>query len=437
MAELALWFARSWTGLYELERTLFVGNPTETEIVAVRGKSSGAYRVQKGKIGSFQWTPGVKALSIICLNALVRHTKSNHTYLPLLEGGRRSLAASLDYALNKQPEWLFNMFGADNQCNAYLRQIIFRSNSGIRRAGPVGISLNENLLAPNSISIYLENTPARDPEELDRLSQSIIQNEQSLASYTNVFVPDRLTSYTSALQDESIYLFEQQQFSGSYATKDRLISWQNNVLQENVFPAIVGRIVQAKHLFEELTYRSCDERTKIQFEEWLNNLTMERGGEYGQDQQFEREFVPGFHSWMKAHNESNAFNSNDLYQTFIWRDRLSKEIVATISIVPEDRGVKAKYKLKGVGFIGGSMVRWDLRSRGIGKYICARINQHLAEFSRRQGKPVSIHLFTRTFGEQAAISRLLDCIGFSPDPIGMIRTTAYGAAPLWSKQYAG
>src|ERR1700678_3528233 len=108
MSELILWFAKSLAGSCELERSMFIGHPSGKEILSIRGKG-GALR----NVGTFQWTPGVKAVSAVFVMALARHLNQIDTFLPLLEGGKASLASSLDYALSKQPEWLFYMFGAD------------------------------------------------------------------------------------------------------------------------------------------------------------------------------------------------------------------------------------------------------------------------------------------------------------------------------------
>jgi hypothetical protein len=184
MIKLSLWFTKSPTGICELERTLFTGNHhIKKEIIAVRGKTAGAYK----DAGTFQWTPGVKALSLICLTALARDLKQVENILPLLEGGKNSLASSLDYALNKQPEWLFDMFGIDKNGNAYLRQLLLRSNPGRRWRGTVSISLNEQLLAPQSINIYVENILVRDAEELQRLALAI----QNQATKTPIASTDR------------------------------------------------------------------------------------------------------------------------------------------------------------------------------------------------------------------------------------------------------
>jgi hypothetical protein len=255
MAELNLWFAKSEIESYELEKTFFTGNLNVPEIIAVRGKTAGAY---KGA-GTFQWTPGVKALVIIFLVALARHLKGTKTFLPLLEGEKGSLAASLDYALNKQPEWLFDMFGADEKSNAYLRQLLLRSNTGRRRKGPVSISLNEQILSPQSIKVYVGDVLIQDVQTLQHMAATIINSENGQAlgernesnrsngsngSYNNGEVgksigntgaPSLLMSASegkfpviipvSETDIEDIYKFEQEHFPSSHATIQRLLGW--------------------------------------------------------------------------------------------------------------------------------------------------------------------------------------------------------------------
>ena len=51
----------------------------------------------------FQWTPGVRGLSVVLSRAIAYHLKGVKSYLPLLEGERGSLAASLNYALANSP----------------------------------------------------------------------------------------------------------------------------------------------------------------------------------------------------------------------------------------------------------------------------------------------------------------------------------------------
>ena len=51
--------------------------------------------------------------------------------------------------------------------------------------------------------------------------------------------------------------------------------------------------MQAKHLFEELTYQTCDAHTRDQFEQWVAAMTPERDGEWGLDRHKDGEAIPG------------------------------------------------------------------------------------------------------------------------------------------------
>jgi hypothetical protein len=243
MAQLNLWFAaQAGAAACELERTTFIGNPFSGELIAVRGKTAGAYK----NAGTFQWTPGVKAISVIFLTALSRYLKKSKVMLPVLGGGRGSLASSLDYALNKQPEWLFDMFGADANGNCYLRQLLLRSNSGRRRSGPVRISLNEEMLTPDSIEVYVADALIDDPEELERLALSIIStdakandegpSENGQAEKIAAEIPDTLPfdimfPVIVPLTDkdlDDVHEYEKEFFPNSHATRKRLSEWREH-----------------------------------------------------------------------------------------------------------------------------------------------------------------------------------------------------------------
>lgn len=113
---------------------------------SVRGKSAGAY----GRAGSFQWTSAVKGLALLAARAVGRHEE------PFIKGCNGSLAASLDYAISKQPMWLIEMFGADQAGISLLRRMILRTNPERKRPGPVILSFNERFMPLANISIFSE-----------------------------------------------------------------------------------------------------------------------------------------------------------------------------------------------------------------------------------------------------------------------------------------
>lgn len=119
MIRLILEFAHH-NGDIQLERTHFFLS-AKKEFITVRGKTSGAYMCA----GSFQWTPAVKAVCVLFLQVLAR-SLSELTYTEaLISGMRGSLASSLDYAIDKEPQWLCDMFGLDSAGKSNLRRLLF------------------------------------------------------------------------------------------------------------------------------------------------------------------------------------------------------------------------------------------------------------------------------------------------------------------------
>jgi len=146
----------------QLIETLFRENPTSPERRSIRGKSGGAYR----QAGSFQWSSAVRALALLAVKAL---STPEH---PFIQGEGGSLAASLDYALSKQPEWLTDLFGCDREGISYARRCILRTNPERKRPGPVVLAFNLVYLPISAIQVYVSGQLAT-PEELILLENSL------------------------------------------------------------------------------------------------------------------------------------------------------------------------------------------------------------------------------------------------------------------------
>jgi hypothetical protein len=86
-----------------------------------------------------------------------------------MSGGLGSPAASLDYALTKQPRWMCEMFGTDSGGNAFAQRLFLRTNSNRKRPGPVIISLNQRCLATSDLSIFWGDQKIDSCEELQKL----------------------------------------------------------------------------------------------------------------------------------------------------------------------------------------------------------------------------------------------------------------------------
>ena len=134
-------------------------------LVSIRGKTSGAYR----NVGTFQWTSAVRALCILTIKAKRVALRGETHDLAIIRGDRGSLAASLDYAMTKQPVWLCEMFGADSSGNSMALHIIARTNSNRKRPGPVVLSLNEKVLSPSVIRVIWDGKMIENADQLNRL----------------------------------------------------------------------------------------------------------------------------------------------------------------------------------------------------------------------------------------------------------------------------
>lgn len=98
---------------------------------------------------TFKWSAAVHALCVLLLNHAAGVSSK-------LEGGVGSLAASLDYAISKQPAWLLDLFGVDKEGNSLLRRLVARINPERKRPGPVTIMVREDALKPGNISVELD-----------------------------------------------------------------------------------------------------------------------------------------------------------------------------------------------------------------------------------------------------------------------------------------
>ena len=140
----------------------------------IRGKSGGAYR----SAGSFQWTSAVRGLSLLMLRSVTRLSNG------VLMGGNATLAASLDYAISKQPVWLTEMFGCDQSGICLIRRAVLRTNPERKRPGPTALAINEKFLPVSSIAIFINGRKASGEELISlasALSDEALPNQQLAA----------------------------------------------------------------------------------------------------------------------------------------------------------------------------------------------------------------------------------------------------------------
>lgn len=161
----------------QLVEARFKGHPSNGLLVAVRGKTSGAYR----NAGTFQWTSAVRALCILMIRAKLANLLGVDFNTAVIHGDQGSLAASLDYALTKQPAWLRDIFGTDSTGKTLAHRIINRTNSHRKRPGPVVLCINERAISPDNIKVIWDGELTASVERLSALLKNL-EYRQSVAT---------------------------------------------------------------------------------------------------------------------------------------------------------------------------------------------------------------------------------------------------------------
>jgi hypothetical protein len=130
----------------------------------------------------------VRALALLAAKATVAPEDAR------IQGEGGSLAASLDYALSKQPEWLTDLFGCDHEGVSYARRLILRTNPERKRPGPVVLALNFVYLPISSIEVYVSGKIASSEQLAALLTSLSGEAPQPGNAYTAYQEPQRLAS---------------------------------------------------------------------------------------------------------------------------------------------------------------------------------------------------------------------------------------------------
>lgn len=158
----------------ELVRSEFQHPVLAQTLIAERGRTSAR--------GMFHWSPAVRALCVLVLR--VRAWMSDpaerlHVEAPGLTGHKGSLAASLDYAFSKQPEWLIDMFGADARGESVTRRLFLRHNPERKRPGPVKIEIRPAALGTLRLRVLLDGAEVTDSDRLLSFAEAIERGDQT------------------------------------------------------------------------------------------------------------------------------------------------------------------------------------------------------------------------------------------------------------------
>ena len=167
MCENTLTLRFEGTKRLELVSSEFFSSATKETLMAIRGKSSGAYI----RYGCFQWTSGVRAVCAAFIRFALSERNDRVDFC--LIGAKGSLAASLDYAISKGPAWLGEMFGSTSGGAPYAKRLFRVSNPNRKRPGPVALSVNRNLIATDGLKLIWNGREVSEIGELHTMLTAI------------------------------------------------------------------------------------------------------------------------------------------------------------------------------------------------------------------------------------------------------------------------
>lgn len=151
--------------------------------------------------------------------------------------------------------------------------------------------------------------------------------------------------------------------------------------------------------------------------DWIKAMTPAEDGEDG----------PDFWQWISDNN--TAVTPGSIYDTFLFLDNNTRTVVATASIVRDDRGVGTSYRIPG-DWLGGVNVRREFRQCGIGKLVLQMVDARMHEWARNAKQDIKINLFT----DNPIAVRMYESIGyrrFATHDVHATRKMMYSKTVLW------
>jgi len=118
-------------------------------------------------------------------------------------------------------------------------------------------------------------------------------------------------------------------------------------------------------------------------ESWIRSLTPEFDGEQGN----------AFWEWILEHHGSGACLNEPLLDTYFFCRIHDGKLVATASLVQDDRDVGEKYDISGI-WLGGVMVKWEERNAGIMKAAFHSLDAFIQAAVDARGAALTVNLFT-------------------------------------------
>jgi RimJ/RimL family protein N-acetyltransferase len=139
----------------------------------------------------------------------------------------------------------------------------------------------------------------------------------------------------------------------------------------------------------------------------------------------DREDGASFWAWIEENNR--IVGPETIYNTFLFIDRQTQRVVATASIVRDDRGVGARFEMTGV-WLGGVNVKRDVRGQGIGNRVAKMVHEWIQKQARDRQEDIRVNLFTANH----IAMRVYEHLGFQR--VGIVNVSAT-TATIYFKIY--
>ena len=146
---------------------------------------------------------------------------------------------------------------------------------------------------------------------------------------------------------------------------------------------------------EIVTLRSIETNSErfISIKNWILSMTEAQDDEIGEE----------FWLWIQNNHELAKQDSTNLLNTFfVFTCDKSKQVIATRSIVSDDRNMNKTLCLKEAFWFGGFNVHRDYRGRGIGKILFEYIDNYIQKVIN---KDIIVHMFTISLASKHLYSK--------------------------------
>ena len=232
-----------------LQRAEFIG-PSGVTRASNRGT------VVEENQGSFQWTSGVKSLALLLVGSKLHALTTGDGSLWYLSGERGSSAAVLDYALSKNPQWLYDLFGTDASGVSFARRMFHRLNPERKRVGPVKLALNQAFCAADDVTILRDGREVTDIESLKALQGALV--ERTLTS-----VPAPNTTVLSLGGQAGLQSKKQ---DGREADVHGSAREAFDLITDALIPSLSRDVVEVRNLYSEEEVRQLWELDRTAYE---------------------------------------------------------------------------------------------------------------------------------------------------------------------------